>query len=63
MPPTCDNVREVLVTSLPQQPDKSWHSITVLNGNLVVLIFAIRDVLQRSAGRIVNLEECAITAK
>lgn len=55
VPLTCDGVSEVLVTSLPQQPDQSRHAVTVLNGNLVVWIFAIRDVLQCSAGRIVNL--------
>lgn len=42
---TCYRVSEVLVTGLPQQPDKSRHSVTVLYGNLVVVIFAIRDVL------------------
>lgn len=56
-PPTCDNVREVLVTSLPEQPDQSGHSIAVLDGDLVVWIFAVGDVLERAAGRIVNLGE------
>lgn len=56
-PPTCDNVREVLVASLPEQPDQSGHSIAVLDGDLVVWISAVRDVLERAAGRIVNLGE------
>lgn len=45
VPLTCDRVSEVLVTGLPQQPDQSGHSVTVLDGDLVVWIFAIRDVL------------------
>lgn len=42
---TCDGVCEVLVVSLSQQPDQSRHSVAVLNGDLVVVIFSIRDVL------------------
>lgn len=42
---TCDGVSEVLVVGLPQQPDQSRHSVTVLDGDLVVVIFAVRDVL------------------
>lgn len=59
-PPTCDDVRELLVTSLPEQPDQSGHSVAVLDGDLVVWIFAIRDVLERSARRKVNLGEAHI---
>lgn len=55
--PTCDDVRELLVTSLPEQPDQSRHSIAILDGDLVVWIFAVRDVLERSARRKVNLGE------
>lgn len=42
---TCDGVGEVLVPGLPKQPDQSRHSITVLDSDLVVWIFAKRDVL------------------
>lgn len=55
VPLTCDSVSKVLVTGLSQQPDQCWHSVTVLNGDLVVWIFAIWDVLQRSASCVVNL--------
>lgn len=43
---TCDGVGEVLVAGFPQQPDQRRNSITVLNGNFVVGIFAVRNVLQ-----------------
>lgn len=57
LPPTCDGVCQVLVLGLPQQPDQSRHSVTVLDGNLVVWVFAVRDVLQCSAGCIMNLQQ------
>lgn len=53
---TCDSVSEVLVVGLPQQPDQSGNPITVLNGDLVVGIFAVRDVLQRSTSCVMNLQ-------
>lgn len=43
--PTCDDVCELLVVDLPQQPDQGRNSITVLNGYFIVCIFAIRNVL------------------
>lgn len=52
---TCDGVSEVLVSGLSQKSDQSWNSVTVLDGNLVVRVFTIRNVFQCSTGRIVNL--------
>lgn len=54
---TCDSISEVLVVGFPQQPHQGRNSITVLNGNLVVGIFAIRDVLQRSTSCMMNLHQ------
>lgn len=39
--PTCDNICEVLIVRLPQQPDQRRNSVGVLDGDLIVQIFAV----------------------
>lgn len=52
---TRDVGRQLLVVGLPQQPDQSGNAVTVLDGDLVVWVFAVGNVLQRSAGSVVDL--------
>lgn len=52
---TCDGVCQVLISSLPQQTHQTWNPITVLDGYFVVVVTAVRDVLQGSTGRMVNV--------
>lgn len=54
---TCDGIGEVLVTGFPQQPDQGRNSIAVLNGNFVVGIFAVGNVLQCPTSCVMDLQQ------
>lgn len=54
---TCDGVGQVLVPGFPQQPDQRRNSIAVLDGDLVVGIFAVGNVLQCPTSCVMDLEE------
>lgn len=46
---TSDELSNLHVVGLPQQADEGWDAITVLDGHLVVIVLAVRDVAQGSA--------------
>lgn len=54
-PFTCDGICEVLVAGLAQQSHKRGDAVAVLDGDLVVGVSAVGDVLERSASRVVHL--------
>lgn len=51
---TCDELSNFHVVGLPQQTNKGRDAITVLNGHLVLIVFAIRDVSQRATSLAVH---------
>ena len=53
---TGDGVGEVLVVGLPQQTHQGGNAIAVLDGDLVLGVPTVGDVLQRSARCVVHLE-------
>lgn len=57
---TCDGVGEVLVTGFPQQPDQRGNAVTVLDGDFVVGIFAVGNVLQRPTSCVVDLQQTGL---
>lgn len=51
---TGDELSDLHVVGLPQQANEGWDAIAVLDGDLVVVVFAIGDVAQGSTGLAVN---------
>lgn len=52
---TCDGVGEVLIAGLAQQTHQRRDAVAVLDGNLVVRVAAVRDVLECTTGGVVHL--------
>lgn len=52
---TCNGICQILVSCLPQQAHQSRDSVTVLDGNFVVRVSSIWNVLQSSTGRVMHL--------
>lgn len=51
---TGDELSDLHVVGLPQQADEGWDAVAVLDGDLVVVVFAVGDVAQGSTGLAVN---------
>lgn len=52
---TGDELSDLHVVGLPQQADEGWDAIAVLDGDLVVVVFAIGDVAQCPTSLAVDL--------
>lgn len=52
---TCDQLSDIHIAGLSEQPQQCWDSITVLDGHLVEVIFAEGNIPQGTTGFSVDL--------
>lgn len=53
---TCEQLSDLHICGLPEQPDQSWYASAVLQGYLVVIVgFAVHQVPQGSTGAAVHV--------